>query len=82
MKQWKRIGLAFMRRWVWSPALLSRSEIWHGYELWCRSQMWFESGVLWLWHRPEAAAPIRPLAWKLPCTVGAALKSKKKKTGK
>ena len=22
--------------------------------------------LLWLWHRPAAAAPIHPLAWKLP----------------
>ena len=22
--------------------------------------------LLWLWHRPEAAAPIQPLAWELP----------------
>ena len=32
--------------------------------------------LLWLWGRSAAAAPIRPLAWELPC---AALKSKKKK---
>ena len=24
----------------------------------------------WLWHRLAAAAPIRPLAWDLPCTMG------------
>ena len=29
----------------------------------------------WLWHRPAAAAPIRPLAWELPYAAG-----KKKKT--
>ena len=33
---------------------------------------------LWLWHRPTAAAPIRPLAWELPYAAGAALKKKKK----
>ena len=26
--------------------------------------------LLWLWHRPEAAAPIRPLALELPCATG------------
>ena len=31
--------------------------------------------MLWLWYRLTAAAPIQPLAWKLP---GAALKRKKK----
>ena len=27
--------------------------------------------LLWLWCRPTAAAPIQPLAWELPCAVGA-----------
>ena len=35
--------------------------------------------LLWLWCRPAAAAPIRPLAWDLPYTAGAALKREKKK---
>ena len=30
--------------------------------------------LLWLWCRPAAVAPIRPLVWELPCAVGAALK--------
>ena len=30
--------------------------------------------VLWLWCRPAAVAPIRPLAWELPYATGAALK--------
>ena len=34
--------------------------------------------LLWLWRRPAAAAPIRPLAWELPYASGAALKEKKK----
>ena len=33
--------------------------------------------LLWLWYRPEAAAPIRPLAWELPNAAGVALKSNK-----
>ena len=33
--------------------------------------------LLWLWHRPAATAPIRPLAWELPCAMGAALKKTK-----
>ena len=32
---------------------------------------------LWLWCRPAAVAPIRPLAWELPYAVGVPLKSKK-----
>ena len=27
--------------------------------------------LLWLWHRPADEAPIWPLAWELPCAVGA-----------
>ena len=36
----------------------------------------------WLWHRPAATAPIRPLSWKSPCAVGAALEKKKTKRPK
>ena len=28
--------------------------------------------LLWLWRRPVATAPIRPLAWEPPCASGAA----------
>ena len=35
--------------------------------------------LLWPWHRPAAAAPIRPLAWDLPYATGVALKKKEKK---
>ena len=35
--------------------------------------------LLWLWWRPAAAAPIRPLAWELPYASGAALKRQKEK---
>ena len=35
--------------------------------------------LLWLWHRPVATAPIRPLAWEPPYAVGAALEKAKKK---
>ena len=34
--------------------------------------------LLWLWSRLAAAAPMQPLAWESPSTVGAVLKSKKK----
>ena len=36
--------------------------------------------LLWLWRRPVATALIRPLAWELLCTMGAALKRQKNKT--
>ena len=35
--------------------------------------------LLWLWHRPAAATPVRSLAWELPNTVDDALKRKGKK---
>ena len=38
---------------------------------WVKDLLW-----LWLWHRPAATAPIRPLAWELPYAAGVALKSK------
>ena len=34
----------------------------------------------WLWHRPVATAPIRPLAWEPPYTAGAALEKAKRLT--
>jgi len=38
--------------------------------------------LLWLWRRPEAVAPIRPLGWEPPYAAGAALKKKKTKDEK
>ena len=35
--------------------------------------------LLWLWCRPAAIAPIRPLAWEPPHAVCAALKREKDK---
>ena len=36
----------------------------------------------WLWHRPAAVAPIRPLTWEPPYATEAALKKQKQKTNK
>ena len=33
-----------------------------------------DPALLWLWHRPAAAALICPLAWELPHAVGVAVK--------
>ena len=38
--------------------------------------------LLWLWHRPVAAAPVGPLGWEPPYAVGAAALEKGKKTKK
>ena len=40
-----------------------------------------DPALLWLWRRPVATAPIRPLAWEPPYAAGAALeKAKRQKT--
>ena len=31
-----------------------------------------DPALLWIWHRPAARAPIRPLAWEPPYAAGAA----------
>ena len=39
---------------------------------------WVKDPALpWLWYRPAAVAPIRPLAWELPYAAGVAQKAKK-----
>ena len=38
-----------------------------------------DPALLWLWRRPAATAPIRPLAWEPLHAAGAALGKKKKK---
>ena len=38
-----------------------------------------DPALLWLWHRPAATAPIRPLAWEPPHGAGAALEKTKRK---
>ena len=38
--------------------------------------------LLWLWCRPAATAPTRPLAWEPPYAMGAALKKIKNKKSK
>ena len=38
--------------------------------------------LLWLWHRPEATAPIRPLAWEPPYAAGAAQEKAKRQKKK
>ncbi len=37
-----------------------------------------DPALLWLWCRPAAAAPIRPLAWEPPYAAGAALEKAKR----
>ena len=39
-------------------------------------------GLLWLWCRPVATAPIRPITWEPPYAVGTAHTHKKKRPKK
>ena len=64
MVQQKQIQLGTMRLRVRSLASLSGLRIQRCCELWCRS---------------ATTAPIRPLAWEPPYTVGAALEMEKDK---
>ena len=55
------------------PGLAQWVAVSSGMGLRCGSDL----ALLWLWCGPAAVAPIRPLAWELPCAVGAALKKKR-----
>ena len=57
-------GLA---QWVKDPAVSCGLD--------CRRSL--DLALLLLWHRPVAAAPIRPLAWETPYAAGVALKRQK-----
>ena len=41
-----------------------------------------DPALLWLWYRPTASAPMRPLAWEPSYATRVALKSKAKKKKK
>ena len=76
MAQQKRIWLVSMRTQVRSLASLKGLRI---HELQCRAQRQLRSRLAVAVYRPAAVAPIRPLAWELPYTIGEALKRGKKK---
>ena len=42
----------------------------------------WDPALLWLWCRPAATAPVRPLAWELPYAMGVTLNRQKKKKKK
>ena len=80
MVQRKRIRLGTMGLRVRFMASLSGLRIQCCCELWCSSQTWLRSCLLWQWWRLAAGSWIRPLAWEPPHAVGATLgKAKKKK---
>ena len=77
-----RTRLISTRMQVPSLALLSGLRIPNCPELCCKSQMWLDLVLLWLWYRVAAVAPIRPLAWEAPYASGGATKKKGKKKKK
>ena len=79
MAQWKKIWLVSMWTEVPSVAFLSRLRILCCLELCVSPRHGSDLALLWLWHRSEDTAPIRPLAWKPPYAVDAGLKRQKKK---
>ena len=87
MAQRKRVRLVSMRYTMmdWYPlmqvqSLASLSGLGTGVAMSCGvgHRCGSDPVLLWLWYRPAAVAPIRPLAWELPNATSAALKSKKK----
>ena len=61
-----------MRLQVQSLALLSGSRISIAVSCGVGCIHSLDPALLWLWRRPVATAPIRPLAWEPPYAVGAA----------
>ena len=65
-----------------SLAWLSGLGIWCCHKLWCRCRCSSHPVLWWLWCRPAAAPPVRPLAWELGMPQVQPRKSKKKKKKK
>ena len=78
MAQRKQIGLGTMRLWVWSLALVQWVKD-PGIAVSCGAGHRCSSDLAlrWLWHRPEATALIRTLAWEPPYAMCVALKRQK-----
>ena len=77
-----RARLVSMRMWVPSLALLSGKGSGIAVSCGVGHRCGSDSTLLWLWRRPAAVAPIRPLAWEPPYAAGMALKRQKDKTKK
>ena len=72
--QQKRTQIASMRMQVRSLALLSGLRTSTAVSCGVGQRLGSDLALLWLWHRPVVAAPIRPLTWDPPHATGAPLK--------
>ena len=77
--QWLTNLTRNMMLWVQSLALLSGLGIQLAVSCGVGRRCSSDPTLLWLWCRPAATAPIRPLAREPPYATGAALKKTKKK---
>ena len=59
---------------IWVPSLASLSGLRVQQCCGVGGRLGSDPALLWLWCRLVAAAPIRPLAWELPCASDMALK--------
>ena len=63
-----------MVQWVMNPTIVHADMgLIPGLDQWIKDPV-----LLWLWCRPAAVAPIRPLAWELPYAAGVDVKRKRK----
>ena len=76
--QWLMNRLGTMRLWFdpWPRSVGRGSGVAKSWGAGCRCGS--DPTLLWLWRRPEAAAPMRPLAWEPPYATGAALEKAKR----
>ena len=74
LAQRKWIQLGTMRFWVQSLATISGLGSSVAVSCGVGGRRSWDLVLLWLWHRPAAIAPIRPLAWEPPYAMGVVLK--------
>ena len=70
------------RMWAQSPASIGGLRIGLAVSCGVGHRHGSDAMLLWLWCRPASVALIQPLVWELPCAIGVALKSKRKKKKK